>query len=80
MMNSSHEIGSIFPRFCRSAGRVLGVGGLAPRGASIISYTAFFFFFFAKNAKKMQKHGPGRNGTPPKTGKTGPKEGGFWSL
>ena len=28
----------------------------------------------------MAKNGPGRNGTPPKTGKTGPKEGGFWSL
>ena len=32
---------------------------------------------FGKKRPKMAKNGPGRNGTPPKTGKTGPKRGEF---
>jgi hypothetical protein len=28
----------------------------------------------------MAKNGPCRNGTPPKTWKTGPKDRGFWSI
>jgi hypothetical protein len=47
------------------------------RGPSPIKAKPPFCSFFGKKGPKMAKNGPGRNGTPPKTGKTTQKRGEF---